>query len=592
MSAGDKGPSQASQLVSMAKAGYEFVMSTDGRPYGVRRNGPNVARPFKGRGGVRAALAKQFTEDNGGQVPSASALADAMNVLEGIADATDPVRVHLRVARDGERIVLDLGTADGKAVIVTANGWTLADRSPILFRRSGAMMPLPTPEQGGDGIALLRDLVNMDDSAFHRLVAWLVAAWLPDIPHPVLTFKGEQGTGKSYTAQMIVNLADPSPAAKRSQPRDVKAWSVQAFNSWALCLDNVSAIPPWLSDTLCRAVTGDGIVDRALYSDDDVVVLTFRRVLAMTTIDAGALAGDLAERMMLLDLQPIPKSARRGEEEMDAAYAAARPTVIGSLLDLLASVLRELPDVTLESKPRLADFARVLAAIDRVTGWSTFADYDESAESVNADALEGDPFGSALVAFLDTQGPWCGTAAQLMDVIPPPDGYHPQWPKDATRASGRLKRIAPLLRSIGIAYDDTQRTSDRARQRLIRLTPSEMRCGTASAASAASATPADLHEPADTRPDADRAAASAQRPHDDHADAVPAPADARDPSASALASATDTAPDLHSHKIPDAADAADAAIHRTSNPGLRCPVCEQPMDPELTAAGHLTHPDC
>ncbi|MFJ9819342.1 ATP-binding protein [Streptomyces sp. NPDC101151] len=589
---GEKGPSQASQLVSMAKAGYEFVMSTDGRPYGVRRNGPNVVRPFKGRGGIRAALAKQFTEDNGGQVPSASALADAMTVLEGIADASDPVQVHIRVARDQERIVLDLGTSNGKAVIVSADGWTVADRSPVLFRRSGAMVPLPVPEQGTDGIALLRDLVNMDDSAFHRLVAWLAASWIPGIPHPVLTFKGEQGTGKSYAAQMMVNLVDPSPAAKRSQPRDIKAWSVQAFNSWALCLDNVSDVPSWLSDTLCKGVTGDGIVDRALYSDDDVVVLTFRRVLAMTTIDAGALAGDLAERMMLLDLQPIPDDQRREEEEMDAAYAAARPAVIGSLLDLLASVLRELPNVTLGRKPRMADFARVLAAVDRVKGWSTFADFTEAADSVNADALEGDPFGSALVAWLDTHGPWCGTAAQLMDVIPPPDGYHPKWPKDATRASGRLKRIAPLLRSIGIAYDDTQRTPDRARQRLIRLTPSEMQCRTASAVSAASATSADLHEPADTSADTAPVAASAQRPQDDHADAAGSSADATNPSASATASAPDTAPDLHSHKIPDAADAADAAMHRTSNPGLRCPACGQPMDPALTAAGHLTHPDC
>ncbi|QXE35887.1 ATP-binding protein [Streptomyces sp. GMY02] len=588
----DKGPSQASQLVAMAKAGYRFVMSTDGRPYGVRRNGPNIARPFKGRGGVRAALAKQFTEDNGGQVPSASALADAMTVLEGIADATDPVRVHLRVARDGERIVLDLGTADGRAVIVTADGWQVVDRSPVLFRRSGAMTPLPTPERGGDGIAMLRGLINMDDSAFHRLIAWLIAAWIPDIPHPVLTFKGEQGTGKSYTAQMMVNLVDPSPAAKRSQPRDIKTWSVQAFSSWALCLDNVSVIPPWLSDTLCRAVTGDGIVDRALYSDDDVVVLTFRRVLAMTTIDAGALAGDLAERMMLLDLQPITTSARRGEEEMDAAYATARPAVIGSLLDLLANVLRELPTITLASKPRLADFARVLAAVDHVTGWTTLADYSASGESVNADALQGDPFGSALVAFLDTHGAFQGTASQLMDVIPPPDGYHPQWPKDATRASGRLKRIAPLLRSIGIAYDDTQRTPDRARQRLITLTPSEMRCDTASAATTASAPPADQHKPAVTDAGTTPLAASAQRPHDTDADATPEPADAPNPTASTPASATHTRPDLHIHTTPDAVVAADAAIHRTSNPGLRCPICGDPVDPELTAAGHLTHPEC
>lgn len=588
----DGKPSQAMALVAMAKAQYDMVTSHDGRLYGVRRKGPNIARPFKGRGGLRSQLAKQYVENNGGQVPSASALADAMTVLEGIADSADPVPVYVRVAKHGQQIVLDLGTADGRVVVIDADGWSLVDRSPVLFRRSGAMVPLPEPERGEDGLAALRGLVNMDDSAFHRLVAWLVAAWIPDIPHPVITFKGEQGTGKSYTAQMIVNLTDPSAAAKRSQPRDIKAWSVQAFNSWALCLDNVSAIPPWLSDTLCRAVTGDGIVDRALYSDDDVVVLTFRRVLAMTTIDAGALAGDLAERTMVLDLQPITRETRRGEEELDAAYNAARPAILAALLDLLAAVLRELPNVTLSSKPRLADFARVLAAVDQITGWSTLADFTAAAESVNVDALAGDPFGSALVAWLDANGPWSGTATQLLDVLPPPDGYHPQWPKDATRASGRLKRIAPLLRAVGIHYDDSQRTPDRTRQRLITLTPVESAGKTASAVPAASETPTDLHESSDANPTGSVRTASTQRPHHDLADATADTADATRTLNRAVASAPSTTTDQHVHKIPDATGAADATSHPTSTDALRCPRCTQPMDPALTAAGHLTHPDC
>lgn len=484
--------------------------------------------------------------------------------------------------------MLDLGTADGKAVVITPDGWSVVDRSPVLFRRSGAMAPMPVPETDRDGIALLRDLLNMDDSAFRRLVAWLVAAWIPHIPHPVLTFKGEQGTGKSYTAQAIINIVDPSPAAKRSQPRDAKVWGVQAFNSWALCLDNVSTIPPWLSDTLCRAVTGDGVVDRALYSDDDVVVLSYRRVLAMTTIDAGALAGDLAERMMLLDLQPISDHQRRGEEELDAAYADARPAILGSLLNLLADVLRTLPTVELATKPRLADFARVLAAVDQIKGWNTLGDYTAASQSINADALEGDPFGSAVAAWIETHGPWCGTAGQLLELIPPPDGYHPQWPKDATRAGGRLKRIAPLLRSVGIAYDDTTRTQDRARQRLIRLTPSEMRCNSVSAASAVSATGADQHKAADTGADAERETASTQCPQSRCADTGTDVAD----TAESPVSATNTPADLQESSSADTADAADTGLHPTSTEALRCPRCTRPMDPALTAAGYLTHPGC
>ncbi|MFF4131623.1 ATP-binding protein [Streptomyces mirabilis] len=468
---GGKKPSAASRLVALAREGYRFVMSTDGRPYAVALDGPNLALPLRGRAGLRQRLARLFADTFDGDVASQSALADAMAVLEGVADSDDPVPVSLRVGTDpAGGIVVDLGTADGRAVAVSATGWNVVDRSPVLFRRSGAMGPMPTPVLDGDGLAKLHALLNMDEPTFRQLAAWLVAAWIPHIPHPVLTFKGEQGTGKSKTAEMVVNLIDPSPASKRSQPRDVKAWAAQAFNSWALCLDNVSTIPPWLSDTLCKGVTGDGIVDRALYTDDDVVVLSFRRVLAMTTIDAGALAGDLAERLLMLDLQLIEEDRRRTEEELNTVFEAVRPAVLGALFDLLACVLAVLPTVRLETMPRMADFARVLAAVDQVMDWRTLDDYLATSANVATDALEGDPFGAAIAALVDQAGTWQGTAAQLLEALPLPGGIRPQgWPKDATRAGGRVKRLAPLLRSIGVTVDDTQRSPDRHRHKLLVL---------------------------------------------------------------------------------------------------------------------------
>jgi hypothetical protein len=590
----EKGPSQASQLVSLARAGYDLVMSEDGRPYGVRRRGPNIALPLRGKAGLRAQLARQYTDASGGQVPSQSALTDAMTVLEGMAAATDPVPVHLRVAGGADQVVLDLGTADGRCVIVTPAGWSVHSRSPVLFRRSGAMSPMPEPAHGdgdGDGLAQLRALVNMDGPTFHQLVAWLVAAWIPHIPHPVLTFKGEQGTGKSKTAQMVINLVDPSAATKRSQPRDVKTWATQAFNSWALCLDNVSTIAPWLSDTLCKAVTGDGIIDRALYTDDDVVVLSFRRVLAMTTIDAGALAGDLAERIYMLDLRLISEDQRRTEQELDQHFEADRPAILAALLDLLAKVLDRLPSIHLDRMPRMADFARVLATIDAVQGegWNTLKTYITSADNVAADALEGDPFGSAVVAFLQQHRQWTGTAAQLLEQVPPPDGYHPKWPKDATRASGRLKRLAPILRSVGVMFDDTTRSQDHHRHRLISLkTRPENGCNAASTASTASTTPSDLRSSVDAEADASVHTVSTQRPPERVVDAVDAVVDATSP----LASTRSTGPDLAKQPTVDAMDAVDAVLQPISGDPLLCPRCGRAMDPALTAAGALAHPDC
>ncbi|MFI6981533.1 ATP-binding protein [Embleya sp. NPDC050154] len=585
---GDKGPSQATALVSLARAAFDLVVSEDARPYGVRRNGPNIAMPLRGKAGLRAELARRFTDANGGNVPSQSALADAMTVLEGIAAATDPIPVHLRVAGDAELVVIDLGTADGRCVIAEPDGWHVAERAPVLFRRSGAMSPMPEPIRDDVGFAHLRDLLNMDDTTFHQLVAWLVAAWIPHIPHPVLTFKGEQGTGKSKAAQLVIGLVDASPATKRSQPRDVKTWATQAFNSWALCLDNVSTIPPWLSDTLCKAVTGDGIIDRALYTDDDVVVLTFRRVLAMTTIDAGAFAGDLAERLLMLDLQLIEEHHRRSEEDLDRTYATARPNVLAALLDLLCEVLRVLPDVRLERMPRMADYARVLAAVDTVQGWNTLDNYVASSQRVAADALEGDPFGSAVAHFIETHGAWTGTTAHLLDLIPPPETHHPKWPKDATRAGGQLRRLAPLFRSIGITYDDTARSSDRHRHRLITLTCPEIVRKTASNASTASVTPADLPLPTDTTVRASVHTEGGQRPQNTDADATYT---APDTAATAVSEVLDGV-DQGKHGSPDTAGPVDAGMRSISGYYLLCATCGDPVDPADTAAGHLTHPGC
>ena len=167
----------------------------------------------------------------------------------------------------------------------------------------------------------------------------MVSALIPEIPHPILAFKGEQGTGKTTAARCIVQIIDPSPAPLRTAPRDVKQWVVVAAASWAVCLDNVNAISGWLSETLCRAVTGDGNVDRALYTDDDVTVLAFRRVVMMTSIDAGQLDGDLAERLLLVELQPMEDGARRTDAELTGAYLAAQPSILASLLDLAAQVL-------------------------------------------------------------------------------------------------------------------------------------------------------------------------------------------------------------------------------------------------------------
>lgn len=441
-------PSQATQLVALASERYAFGFSSSGEPYAVRKDGPRVALMFRGgRTSLRAELSALYCERQS-RAPSASALADALLALEGQAQRCEPTDLALRVAMHRDSIVLDLGTTTGEVVVITPEGWSVTKDSPALFRRTELTGELPVPVDAGD-LSTLRRLVNVTDETWPLLVAWLVMALLPNLPHPILLLRGEQGAGKSTTAKVLGSIVDPSPAPLRTAPTDVEAWMVAAAGSYVVPVDNVTTIAPWLSDALCRAVTGDGLVKRRLYSDAGLVVLAIRRVIILTSIDAGALRGDLGDRLLPVELERLDEGRRRLDEELADAFDAAHPTVLGGLCTLASSVLAVLPQVRLTTLPRMADAARVMAAVDQVLGMSSLPSYLALGKRVAAEVVEGDAVAGAVRNLVAHRGTWSGTPAELLEVIRP---EHPGrgWPADATRLSGRLRRAAPTLRAVGV----------------------------------------------------------------------------------------------------------------------------------------------
>jgi hypothetical protein len=479
---------QAAELVALARFRYRMVTSEDGHCYAAPVTGPAIVIPIRGPGGLRTRLAWLYAQEHPGAVASSTALTDAMTTLEGLAAGNDPEPVHLRIAQLGDGIVIDLGTADGRCVIAGPAGWRTADEPPVLFRRSKLTSPMPAPVRAADGLALLRSLLNVEDAEYRLIVGWLVSGLIPGMPHPVLALRGEQGTAKSTAARLLTTVIDPSPAPLRSAPHNQKQWATCAAASWVVTLDNLSSIPGWLSDALCRAVTGEAFIDRALYSDDDVTVLSFLRVIALTSIGTGSLAGDLAERMLVVDLQPIPDHRRRREAQVREAFEAGRPAIFGALLDQVAAVLARRPRIQLPQLPRMADFAQVLAALDQANGWTTLADYASGAIDTAAEVIEGDAFAVAVRDFTRQHRKWAGTATELHELLPKPNPVPKGWPPDPTRVGHALTRCAPALRQQGIQVDK-QRAGSKRERRLIFLSLSPSQAEEGDPASAASDDP-------------------------------------------------------------------------------------------------------
>lgn len=454
-------------LVEAAQDLYDFYVSDAAETFGVPKVGPKVVFLIRGgRTSLRAQLARHYFTATGRVAPQ-QALADALVVIEGIAQETDAQRLYLRTAQHGGAFWLDLGDNTGRAVRINGNGWTVEDRAPVLFKRTALTLPLPEPARGAD-LSELWGWLNVEKDDRPLIVAWLISSLAPDAPQPVLGLFGEQGTGKSTAEKMIVQILDPSAVPARKPPRDPESWVTAASGSYIVGLDNLSDVPPWLSDSLCRAVTGDGDVRRKLYTDGDLAVFAFKRAIVVNGIDLGALRGDLADRMLPVELSRIEDDARRDESDLWPGWAAAHPRILGGLLDLAAGVVGALPSVQLDRRPRMADFARVLAAVDLELGTDGIDRYLTMQATLATDSLTGDLFVTAIhkgIANGYEAGTFHGSAAELLALATPTeDRWRPPrgWPPTARAVTQHLRRQAPPMRKAGwIVNDDDAANHDK-----------------------------------------------------------------------------------------------------------------------------------
>jgi len=92
---------------------------------------------------------------------------------------------------------------------------------------------------------------------------------------------------------------------------------------------------------------------------------------------------------------------------------------------------------------------------------------DDAVDSV----IEADPVGSAIRSMMSNKA-WQGTATQLLaaldNVVEEKIRNMKDWLKNARTLSGRVRRVAPLLRKVGIEIEHAK--EGHARTRIIHIT--------------------------------------------------------------------------------------------------------------------------
>jgi hypothetical protein len=322
------------------------------------------------------------------------------------------------------------------------------------------MLPLPEPRPGGGSIKPLWELLNVTKEQRPLVTGAILNAYHPYGPYFVTDYLGEHGTAKSTAARFHRQLIDPNQNPLRSPPREEGDLLVQAVNNWCVALDNLSYLPLWLSDALCRIATGGGLSKRSLYTDTDEISIEVKRPVIINGIEDVATRPDLADRVLQIELEEILRKDRITEKVLRHKFEQARPAIFTAILDAVSMALRTMPTLKLGPLPRMADAAEWAIAGETAFGFKrgTFLrtyqkNLDESAEV----AVEASLVGEVIRDLLEKWKKWEGTPRELLDVLNGIASEKVQeqkdWPGTPQRLGLILRRIAPALRRAGIGYE-------------------------------------------------------------------------------------------------------------------------------------------
>ena len=400
---------------------------------------------------------------------SASGLRQFVEDLELEAGAAKSTSLANRVAMAGGDIFVDLGDDCWTMIRVTRDGYRLVRQRKPRFYRAKHQQPLPKPVQGGSPWEIFNYLAVNDEADKLLVLTWILAAFYPATPIPILLAIGSPGSAKTTNCKRIRILIDPSSVPVLDDPTNRDC--LQIFYHHAVpCFENVGHFSRKRADMLCRAVTGSGVERRRLYSDTDAVIFAFRRPILLNGTDIPSTRPDFLDRCLIL--QGKRMETFQSLKSLDAQYEQARPRLLGAILDLLVKTLALLGSTPSTGEFRMADFAHFGRAVAMALG-KTPADFDAAYRAnlgeQSHELVEDCPFARAvkeLAKVYCKDDPWEGNPTKMLTHAIAAAKKHKisttgsAWPKSARWASTRLTELTSVLRSERVIVERLSRKND------------------------------------------------------------------------------------------------------------------------------------
>lgn len=467
----------------------ETFHTTDQIPFARLKNqqSPNVIAI---RGSMFEGFVKKCIYEKRNATLNKSLLEEIVSHFDAYAlHRSKPEKIYLRVAKINSDVILCLGGESGCIRIfpnhstdISVQGFEAINTTKANFIKSKGSGNIP-PIVYSD-IFPIKNVINELFEKFINikieedrilllaaLVSYLMAGKGDFI---FLIFEGEQGSGKTTAMEFAKMLIDPSPIEKNLLPKKEKDIYMIAQHLFVLGFDNVSGISKEISDCLCALSTGGAIMDRALYTNQDLNVLSAKCPVMINGIEASPDRADLLDRSVIFNIDSL--QTHRSKEKMYEEFNESSPHILMALIQMTSYALARSPEIEDFGSFRMTDYAKAGCAVAEYLGYpkeffinAYRANKDKSSKAI----LENDIVARQLLSCLRPGEKFVGTATKLYERIKPHEfDLSKLFPRGPSPLSKSLRRIAPELRKQKFIINLEERASD-YREIEIQMPPEE-----------------------------------------------------------------------------------------------------------------------
>ena len=455
---------------------FQFVLNQHGKPYAITNDSSSNCIAYE-IGGKAFNDIIQETAFEGGKLLKRNELDETNSICDLKARRSGKiVNIFSRVApSEGGGIEIDIRDEENTRIKI-ANGLItfIKNGSIIPFARNPNSRPMLVSHSRGD-INLLKKYLRCSDPDFLMLTAFLAyTIATPKIKASrflFLVLLGDSGLGKSSICDnVIIPLVDNSIVGIQSFPKNEKELGIATQNSHIACFDNVRHLSTSMSDSLCKLSTGNSLSSRKLYSDDDQHVTHLHSAVVLNGISSFVTEPDLAQRCLTIELKPMAKENRKSDAQMMSDLEVDLPIIFRGLLELIAGVFMQLPNVEVTNPERMYDFVRFLSAMEKVQGAPDGVYQGLYSSKLHEDqmtTLFDDPLGGAMMKFCSEHSYWQGLPQDLhasLHEMYRSNRFISGLPTNPSAFSKRLRFISANLLKQGIRVE-----FGRAKHRLITI---------------------------------------------------------------------------------------------------------------------------